>query len=56
MSDGHLPFYLKIDGELLKGAMISKLEITQELGHHWWCNVEFRLLDQQRPPVEAYLR
>jgi uncharacterized protein involved in type VI secretion and phage assembly len=55
MSDGRWASYLKIDGELLKDAMISKLEITQELGQHWWCGVEFRLLNQQRPPVEAYM-
>src|SRR5918992_285451 len=55
MSDGHWPVYLQIDGALLKDAMVSKLEITQELGQHWWCDVEFRLLHQQRPPVESYL-
>jgi type VI secretion system secreted protein VgrG len=55
MAEGHWRFYLKVDSEVLKGAMISKLEITQELGQHWWCDVELRLLDQQRPPVEAYI-
>jgi uncharacterized protein involved in type VI secretion and phage assembly len=35
--------------------MISHLEVTQELGQHSWCTVEFRLLNQQRPPVEEYL-
>jgi hypothetical protein len=55
MADRHAPYYLKIDGELLKDAMISQLEVTQELGQHSWCHVEFRLLNQQRPPVEAYI-
>jgi type VI secretion system secreted protein VgrG len=55
MADGHWPFSLKIDGEPLKDAMISKLDITQELGQHWWCDVDFRLLNQQRPPIETYL-
>jgi type VI secretion system secreted protein VgrG len=55
MSNGHWPYYLKIDGEILKDAMISHLEINQELGTHYWLNVEFRLLNQQRPPVADYL-
>ena len=55
MSNGHWPFYLKIDGEILKGAMISHLEIRQELGTHYWLDVEFRLLNQQQPPVSEYL-
>src|SRR5262249_33522400 len=55
MASGHWPFYLKIDGQLLDGAMISRLEIRQELGQHYWCDLEFRLLEQQRPPVASYL-
>ena len=55
MANGHWPFYLKIDGNILKDAMISQLEIRQELGQHYWCNIEFRLLEEQRPPVESYL-
>ena len=35
MSNGHWPYYLKIDGEILKDAMISHLEIRQELGTHY---------------------
>jgi type VI secretion system secreted protein VgrG len=55
MGNGHWPFYLKIDGEPLKGAMISNLVIRQELGEHSWCELEFRLLNQQRPPFEDYI-
>jgi type VI secretion system secreted protein VgrG len=55
MADGRWTLSLQIDGEPLKDPMISKLEITQELGQHWWCDVEFQLLHQQRPPVEAYM-
>lgn len=55
MADGHWPYYLKIDGETLKDAMISHLEIRQELGEHSWCEVDFRLLNQQRPPFESYI-
>ncbi|MBO0719854.1 MAG: type VI secretion system tip protein VgrG [Blastocatellia bacterium] len=55
MADWHWPFYLKIDGQILKDAMISNLEIRQELGAHYWCDVEFRLINQQQPPVATYL-
>jgi type VI secretion system secreted protein VgrG len=55
MATGHWPFYLKIDGEPLKDAMISKLEIRQEIGEHSWCELEFRLLNEQRPPFEDYI-
>lgn len=55
MGNGHWPFYLKINGKILKDAMISRLEIRQELGQHYWCNIEFRLLEEQRPPIESYL-
>lgn len=55
MANGHWPFYLKIDGQILKDAMISQLEIRQQLGDHYWCSVEFRLLDQAQPPVPTYL-
>lgn len=55
MANGHWPFYLKIDGQILKDAMISNLEVRQELGQHYWCDVGFRLLDVQRPPLASYL-
>jgi Rhs element Vgr protein len=55
MANGHWPFYLKIDGQILKDAMISRLEIRQELGAHYWLEVEFRLINQQQPPVASYL-
>ena len=55
MSNGHWPFYLKIDGEILRGAMISRLEIRQQLGDHSWCELDFRLLEEQRPPIADYL-
>jgi type VI secretion system secreted protein VgrG len=53
MATGYWPYFLKIDGEPLKDAMISNLEIRQELGEHSWCELEFRLLNQQRPPFES---
>src|SRR5262245_41687163 len=55
MTNGHWPFYLKIDGQILKDAMISRLEIRQDLGAHYWLDAEFRLINQQQPPVASYL-
>ena len=55
MANGHWPFHIRVDGLLLKGAMISKLEITQELGDHSWCEVEFKLLEKQRVDLETYI-
>src|SRR5262245_62240867 len=55
MANGHWPFYLKIDGQILKDAMISRLEIRQELGAHYWLDAEFRLINQQQPPIASYL-
>src|SRR5499426_2448832 len=55
MTNGHWPFYLKIDGQILKDAMISRLEIRQDLSAHYWLDAEFRLINQQQPPVASYL-
>ena len=55
MANGQGSFILKLDGEHLNNAMISNLVIRQEIGEHWWCELEFRLLNQQRPPFESYI-
>lgn len=55
MTNGHWPFYLKIDGESVKDAMINSLRIRQELGQHYWCEVDFRLIGEQKPPIADYL-
>ncbi len=55
MSNGHWPFHLKVNGTVLKNAMVSGLVVNQQLGEHTWIDIHFRLLDQQRPPVEDYL-
>lgn len=47
--------FLKIDGQILKDATVSRLEIRQELGAHYWLDVEFRLSNRQPPPVASYL-
>jgi type VI secretion system secreted protein VgrG len=55
MTYRHSPIQLKIDGENLVGVMISRLEIRQELGAHYWLDVEFRLHNQEKPPIASYL-
>lgn len=55
MSNGHSPFYLKIDGSVIRGAMIDNLEINQRLGDHYWCHVDFRLVESDIPPVASWL-
>ncbi|MBO0856956.1 MAG: type VI secretion system tip protein VgrG [Chloracidobacterium sp.] len=49
------PVHLKIDGQNLEDALISRLEIRQELGAHYWLDVEFRLHNHNKPPVASYL-
>jgi|GEM_PF-6229523 len=34
MSNGHWPFHLKVNGTVLKNAMVSSLVINQQLGEH----------------------
>src|SRR5512145_347955 len=48
-------YWLMINRKNLEGAMISSLEIRQELGAHDWLTAEFRLHDQEKPPVASYL-
>jgi type VI secretion system secreted protein VgrG len=48
-------YWLMINGKNLEGAMISRLEIRQELGAHDWLDAEFRLHDEDKPPVASYL-
>src|SRR5262245_59249899 len=55
MANGHWPFQLKIGGQELGDVMISRLESRQELGAHYWLEVEFSLLRHDQPPVASYL-
>src|SRR5262245_14672816 len=55
MANRYWPFHLKIDGQNLEDVVISRLEIRQELGAHYWLDVEFRLVNQEQPPVASYL-
>jgi uncharacterized protein involved in type VI secretion and phage assembly len=55
MANRYWPFHFKIDGQILEDALISRLEIRQELGAHYWLDVEFRLQNREQPPVASYL-
>src|SRR2546428_13794096 len=55
MLNRHWPFHLKIDGQNLEEIVISRLEVRQELGEHCWLDVEFRMHNQEKPPVASYL-
>src|SRR5262249_55999624 len=55
MANRYWPFHLKIDGQNLEDVVISRLEIRQELGADYWLDVEFRLVNQEQPPVASYL-
>jgi Rhs element Vgr protein len=56
MANGHRPFcFLKIDGQTLNDATILRYEIRQELGAHYWLDIEFWLSNQRQPPVASYL-
>lgn len=51
---GNIP-NIKIGNELLKDALLSLVEVTQELNRHWWCTVACRQTHDQRIPVEDLL-
>jgi type VI secretion system secreted protein VgrG len=55
VASGYGQVSLKIDGEPLLDALISKLVIRQELGAHWRLEAEFRLHQHERPPFESYI-
>ena len=47
--------YLKIGGDLVKDAILSLVEIVQELNRHWWCTIECRQTGDKRFPAESCL-
>src|SRR5262245_51764013 len=47
--------YLKIGGNLVEDAILSFVEVTQELNHHWWCTIQCRQTEDKRFPAESYL-
>jgi len=55
MANRQGPYNLTIDGNILDDAIISRLEVRQELGAHYWLDIEFSLHRHQQPPVASYL-
>jgi uncharacterized protein involved in type VI secretion and phage assembly len=47
--------YLSIGGDLIKDALLTSVEITQELNEHWWCTVVCRQTEDKRFPTEQCL-
>jgi type VI secretion system secreted protein VgrG len=47
--------YLSIGGDLIKDALLTSVEITQELNQHWWCTVVCRQTEDKRFPTEQCL-
>ena len=47
--------YLKIGGDLVEDAILSVVEVTQELNHHWWCTIQCRQTEDKRFPAEGCL-
>src|SRR5205809_98235 len=47
--------YLKIGGELLEEALLSSVEVEDELNRHMWCRIECRQTLDRRFPFESFL-
>ena len=46
---------IQIGDGLIKDALLSSVEIVQELNQHWWCTIVCRNTEDQRIPVEDLL-
>lgn len=46
---------IAIGGELIGDALLSSLQVTQELNAHWWCQIVCRQTEDKRMPVEEML-
>lgn len=49
------PSYLRVGGELLRDAILDRVEVTQALNHHWWCEMECHQTEDRRFPFEDLL-
>jgi len=47
--------FVKIGGELLSDSLLAQVTVSQELNHHWWCELECRQTSDQRFPAEDML-
>jgi hypothetical protein len=48
--------YLRIAGELVGDAVLDSVVVTQELNHHWWCEVDCRRTEDDRFSVLVFGR
>ncbi|MGI4830268.1 MAG: hypothetical protein ACRYFU_19000, partial [Janthinobacterium lividum] len=46
---------IKIGDGLLGDALLSSVDVMQELNRHWWCTVVCRNTEDRRVPVEQLL-
>lgn len=47
--------YIQIGDGMIGNALLSSVEVTQELNNHWWCRVLCRNTEDARVPVEDLL-
>jgi type VI secretion system secreted protein VgrG len=47
--------YITIGDGTIGSALLSLVEVTQELNAHWWCRIQCRNTEDQRLPVEDLL-
>lgn len=46
---------IQIGDNLIGDALLSSVEVTQELNQHWWCTIVCKQTPDQRIPVEDFL-
>ena len=47
---------IQIGDGMIEGALLSSVEVVQELNQHWWCTVVCRNTEDQRIAVEEMQR
>src|SRR5215472_12179264 len=47
--------HIKVGDDLLQDALLTSVEVVQELNQHWWCTVVCRQTHDKRIPVENLL-
>lgn len=46
---------IKVGDDRIQSSLLSSIEVTQELNHHWWCNIICRQTEDDRLPIEELL-
>src|ERR1700755_2165987 len=47
--------HIQIGDNLIGDALLSSVEVIQELNQHWWCTIVCKQTPDQRIPVEDFL-